>query len=82
MDVEVIAPPAAVSEVCAEQADGLCEPRSLADHGTQELSSGEEPAAPPSPPKPSSQAESKATGPWLTRARGARSGEACARAQV
>ena len=64
MDVEVIAPPAAESEVCA-QADGLREPCSLADQGTQELSSGEEPAAPPQ----SSQAESKATG--------ARPGEAC-----
>jgi hypothetical protein len=59
MDVEVIAPPAAESEVRA-QAEGLCEPRSLADQGTQELSSGEEPAAPPSPPKPKAKPRARA----------------------
>ena len=59
MDVEVIAPPAAESEVCA-QANGLCEPSSLADQGTQELSSGEEPAAPPSPPKPKAKPRARA----------------------
>ena len=59
MDVEVIAPLAAESEVCA-QANDLCEPSSLADQGTQELSSGEEPAAPPSPPKPKAKPRARA----------------------
>ena len=56
MDVEVIAPPAAVSEARADLQ--FAEPEEL--RAQQELSSGEEPAAPPSAPKPKAKPRARA----------------------